>query len=169
MIDHLHRAHYVHDLHQGRELAEKWKSESGKQAWLSGFCIRLFTGLDARLKHINIEYRDNHQTCESWDVANVIKGLLLQPGVIDTWEILLATCQGWDRPKLIQSKDIIGDLQSMLENGPSLLQDAVYLAEAACNAAKVDPDTLNLSYPILLEDVRQYITTNEYVYNVPLA
>ena len=167
MVDHLKRVHYVHDLHQGRELADKWKFESGKQAWSCGFCIRPFTSLDARLKHITDEYRDNHQTHESWNVTNVIKGLLLQPGVVDAWESLLATLYGRDRPELIWSKDTIGDLQSMLEKGPSLFQDAVYLAEAACNAAKVDPDILNPSDPASLGDVRQYTATNEYVYSVP--
>lgn len=141
MVTHLNKYHRVYDVHQGQAIANEWKATSGKRAWSCCFCIKLFTNHEDRLKHISMEHFKPHQKSNHRTATNVIKGLLLQPGVAAAWDCVLAKSYPWTLPNIHWVNGTIGDLQLMLEKGPSASQSPESLAEAALAAAQVNWDT----------------------------
>ena len=136
MVDHLSKDHAKHDKIQGRRMAESWLVNSGKQAWSCGFCARFFSAFGDRLKHIDNEHFKMHHHLRDWDRSKVILGLLLQPGVKEAWENLVAPKSLNDCSGLIWENPALNELQLLLEMGPSTGQSAASLAAAAYAAAR---------------------------------
>ena len=145
MVDHLSRDHAKHDKNQARSMAETWRVNSGKQAWSCGFCARLFSAFGDRLKHIDNEHFKMHHDVRDWDRRKVISGLLLQPGVKEAWEILVASKSLNDSAGLIWEEPALSELQLLLEMGPSAGQSAASLAAAAYSAARTRPSLNQLA------------------------
>ena len=142
IVDHLAKHHQVNSREQGQVIADRWKTDSDKQAWSCGFCVELFHSLEDRLNHIAMEYRDNGRVYDEWSLTNVIKGLLLQPHVATTWDNLIRTHYGSIPIQFVWHKNgnNLDDLRTMLERGPSQLHNAAVLAQAAMAAAEIDTD-----------------------------
>ena len=145
MVDHLSRDHAKHDKTQGRRMAESWRVNSGKQAWSCGFCARLFSAFGDRLKHIDNEHFKMQHDVRDWDRSKVILGLLLQPGVKEAWENLVASKSLHDSSGLIWQDPALNGLQLLLEMGPSTDQSAAALAAAAYAAARPRPSLNQLA------------------------
>ena len=136
MVDHLSKDHARHDKAQGQSMANSWRVNSGRQAWSCGFCARSFSDFGDRLKHIDNEHFKRHHDVRDWDRSKVILGLLLQPGVKQAWESLLASKSIQDPTGFTWESPAIGNLQLLLETGPSIGQNAESLAAAAYAAAR---------------------------------
>ena len=136
MVTHLSKDHAKHDLAQGRRMADTWRVNSGKQAWSCGFCAKFFSRFQDRLAHIDNEHFKMHHHIRDWDRSKVIIGLLLQPGVKEAWENLVASKQLHDSSGLIWENPALDELQLLLEMGPSSGQSAASLAAAAYDAAR---------------------------------
>lgn len=145
MVDHLSRDHARHDKAQGRSLAESWRVNSGKQAWSCGLCTRSFSVFGDRLKHIDIEHFKKHHNVRDWDRSKVILGLLLQPGVKEAWENLVASKNLHDSTDFTWEGPALDELQHLLEMGPSTGQSAGSLAAAAYAAARPRPSLNQLT------------------------
>ena len=145
MVDHLSKDHARHDKAQGRSMAESWRVNSGKQAWSCGFCARLFSAFGDRLKHIDNEHFKRHHDVRDWDRSKVILGLLLQPGVKEAWESLMASKKIHDSTGFTWESPALDDLQLLLEMGPSTDQDAGSLVVAAYAAARLRPSLVHLA------------------------
>lgn len=65
----------------------------------------------------------------------MIKGLLLQPGIVEAWDVEMATHHGFEQPERVWQASTIGDLQARLEMGPSNEQSPQSLAKAAYEAS----------------------------------
>ena len=136
MVDHLSRDHALHDRAQGHSMAKSWLVNSGKQAWSCGFCARVFSAFEDRLKHIENGHFKVHHDARNWDGSKVIMGLLHQPGVKEAWEDLIASKHLHDSSDLIWENPALDELQLLLEMGPSTGQSAASLAAAAYDAAR---------------------------------
>lgn len=145
MVDHLSRDHARHDKAQGRSMAESWRVNSGKQAWSCGFCARSFSDFGDRLKHIDNEHFRRHHDVRDWDRSKVILGLLLQPGVKEAWEELVASEPLHKFSDLIWEDPALTELQLLLEMGPSTGQSAESLAAVAHAAARRRPSLNQLA------------------------
>ena len=145
MVDHLSRDHAKHDKTQARSMAESWRVNSGKQAWSCGFCARAFSAFADRLKHIDNEHFKMDHDVRNWDRTKVISGLLLQPGVKEAWENLVASKSPHDSWGLIWEEPGLSELQLLLEMGPSAGQSAASLAAAAYSAARTRPSLNQLA------------------------
>ena len=137
MVTHLNRRHEIHNVAQARLFADQWRCTSGKMFWSCGFCIRLFTGLAERLKHIGSEHYEQNQTYDEWDTTKLIRGLLLQPEVQRAWESILATSPKSHSGELVWEARTIEKTQHLLKMGPSSTQSAESLAMVAYKASKV--------------------------------
>ena len=139
LVRHLKKCHNVQEKAQGEAVADKWKETTKKQAWSCGFCVRLFDTFGDRLRHIA-----NHFECgqilDEWDITKVIEGLLLQPGMVNSWRKPL----DWSFSDITWNKDAVKDLQRSLELGPSDPMHAKALVEAVYSARK--PDSRLLSH-----------------------
>ncbi len=136
MTKHLSRFHGVHDHAQGCTLAKNWLRGSGRQFWSCGLCVSLFPSLQERLKHLDIEHFRRHQSVVGWSVTNVIYGLLKQPGVCEAWDAQMTAQHGWQHPEILWEASELGELQLVLEMGPSDKRSAVSLAKAAFDKCK---------------------------------
>ena len=72
-------------------LADKWRYGWNKQAFSCGFCVMLFPTLSDRSSHIDNEHWKHGRDMSEWSLTNVIRGLLLQPGIKEVWESYLAS------------------------------------------------------------------------------
>lgn len=136
MTKHLSKCHGVHDLNQGCTLAKNWLRGSGRQFWSCGLCVSLFPSLQERLKHLDVEHFRRHQSIGGWSVTNVIYGLLKQPGVCEVWDAQMTAQHGWQHPEISWEASELGDLQFVLEMGPSDKKSGVLLAKAAFDKCK---------------------------------
>lgn len=75
------------------ERAQKWRCKPNKKAFACGLCIKFFFSLTDRLNHIDHEHWSHGETMKSWSQTTLIRGLLLQPGVSEAWQYLLATSE----------------------------------------------------------------------------
>ena len=92
LAKHLMSSHGIFD-DDANERAQRWRRKSDKKAYACGFCIKFFSSLTDRLNHIDHEHWSNGENMNSWSLTTLIKGLLLQPGVSDAWQYLLATSE----------------------------------------------------------------------------
>lgn len=136
MTKHLSKCHGVHDLVRGCTLAKNWLRGSGRRFWSCGLCVSLFPSLQERLKHLDIEHFRRHQSVVGWSVTNVIYGLLKQPGVCEAWDAQMTAQHVWYHPEILWEASELGDLQLVLEMGPSDKRSAVSLAKAAFDKCK---------------------------------
>ena len=169
MVAHLMKHHSVQSVQQGQAIADRWKTDSDKQAWSCGFCVQYFSDLEDRLKHIATEYRDNHRTFKEWSFSNVIRGLLQQPGVAAAWDNLVAAHYGSSSPCFVWNKNTIGELQSLLEKGPSYPYTSEALAEAAIAAAEIAIDDPQANNGTLTEKAHPHVANNDYFGDFPLT
>lgn len=174
MVDHLSKDHAKHDKTQGRSMAEGWRVNSGKQAWSCGFCARLFSAFGDRLKHIDNEHFKMRHDVRDWDRSTVISGLLLQPGVKEAWENLVASKSLHDSSDLIWEDPALSELQLLLEMGPSAGQSAESLAAAAYSAGRPRPSLNQLaatSFDGTSDSSYGYFNTPNHLYGmaIPLS
>ena len=78
LIKHLREAHHTDD---GGRLASAWRHQVKKKYFSCGFCVSLFRSMTEQLNHIDNEHFKQLRDIRTWDFSNVIRGLLLQPGV----------------------------------------------------------------------------------------
>ena len=174
MVDHLSKDHARHDKAQGRSMAESWRVNSGRQAWSCGFCARSFSDFGDRLKHIDNEHFKRHQDVRDWDRSKVILGLLLQPGVKEAWESLMASKTIHDSTGFTWESPALDNLQLLLEMGPSSGQSAESLAAAAYAAARPRPSLIQLattSFDGASDSKSGYINTPDHLHGmaIPLS
>ena len=88
---------HIEDIHRtsnafASALADEWRnSHKRKRRFFScGFCVTIFFTLRDQLSHIDKEHWRQHQDVRAWDTTKVILGLLLQTGVSESWQELLA-------------------------------------------------------------------------------
>ena len=120
----------------GESLADNWRCDQGKQFWACGFCVMLFDSFKDRLHQVGKHY-DQGQKLEIWDANNVIRGLLLQPGVGGAWESLAYAHCLHNASELTWEPSDWKDLQHKLEIGPTDERSAESLAEAAYRASQM--------------------------------
>ena len=135
MVAHLKDAH---DIPNGGIIADKWLHKSFKKAWSCGFCIQLFPSLKDRLKHIGTEHFKKGQSINDWDFTKVIQGLLLQPGIQESWQHLLDTLDPFRLSEIKWNKFGREDIQQRLEKGLTSKETAQSLAIAAYDNAEYD-------------------------------
>ena len=174
MVDHLSRDHALHDRAQGHSMAKSWRVKSGKQAWSCGFCARVFSDFEDRLKHIENTHFKMHHYVPDWDRSNVIMGLLLQPGVKEAWENLVASKSLHDFSGFFWEDPALDELQLLLEMGPSTGQSAESLATAAYSAARPRPNLNELattSFDGASDSRSGYFNTPDHLYGmaIPLS
>ena len=91
MVRHLKDVHNASEVNASA-LADVWRdSHKNRRRFFScGFCIFLFSTVKEQNSHIETEHWSQHQHIRDWDTNRVIQGLLLQPGVSNSWQELLA-------------------------------------------------------------------------------
>ncbi len=141
MVTHLNKRHEIHKAAQARTFADQWRCTTGKKFWSCGFCIRLFVDFSERLKHICSEHYEKNQRYEGWETTNVIRGLLLQPGVQRAWDTILITGPIHNFEEIVWDRCTIEQTQYLLEMGPSPTQSAESLAMATYKAGKLKSDS----------------------------
>ncbi|KAL2042578.1 hypothetical protein N7G274_004337 [Stereocaulon virgatum] len=128
LVKHLQDAH---DISTGGPLADKWRKSIEKKYFSCGFCISIFTSMTEQLNHIDNEHFKHWQDIHHWNGDNVIRGLLLQPGVNDVWRSVFGNAYSTSQ-NIIWDPSVIKSLQLQLE----LSEDAPdALASAAVNKA----------------------------------
>lgn len=137
MVRHLSKCHYITNTDRGRTLATSWKRGIGRQAWSCGFCINLFSTLQDRLKHIDLEHLRRYQKIEEWDGTKVIQGLLLQPRVYEAFQGEMASRYRMEPPGMMWQISSVQDLQLRLEMRPSDEQNAISQANAAFDGCEI--------------------------------
>ena len=78
-----------HGISDGSTLAEEWRDTLSKKYFSCGFCIACFHSHTDQLNHIDSAHYKNHQHISEWDSNNAVLGLLLQPGVQESWQNIL--------------------------------------------------------------------------------
>ena len=141
MVTHLDRRHGIHNVAQARISADRWRCTTGKLFWSCGFCVRLFTTFAERLKHIGSEHYEQNQTYDEWDTTNLIRGLLLQPGVQRAWDAILATGPIHRFGEFVWDRRTVEETQYLLQMGPSPTQSVDSLAVAAYKAGKLKTES----------------------------
>ena len=99
LVKHLQDAH---DISTGGPLADKWRKSIKKKYFSCRFCISLFTSMTEQWNHIDNEHFKLFQGIHQWEFNNVIRGLLLQPGVNDIWRSIFGNAYN-------TSQDLIWD------------------------------------------------------------
>ena len=94
MVGHLKDAH---NISNGGIVAEKWRCQSSKKAWLCGFRVRLLPCLQERLGPVGTEHFEKGEGIKDWGTSKVIQGLLFQPRIREAWLHLLES-HGHFRP-----------------------------------------------------------------------
>ena len=122
-----------HRVPNGAELADHWKITSDKKHFSCGFCISHFNSLIEQLNHIDVVHYRLFHDVQDWDSNKVIRGLLLQNGVSESWRRILASQSGLMESRLCWDVSVIKDLQVRLEMGN---EPADALAELAFNKSK---------------------------------
>lgn len=133
-----------------KTVAEEWRYTPKKQAWSCGVCICLFSTLTERLKHIDHEHFRHQQSIREWEITKVIKSLLLQHKVRESWKNLLASC-GLVDMEFSWSRNDVKSLQHKLEMGPSADLTPQGLAQAAYDSANINWAAYELTdYPLTI-------------------
>lgn len=79
----------THGVSDGSALAEDWRDTLDKKYFSCGFCIACFHSHTDQLNHIDSAHYKKHQHISEWDANRIILGLLLQPGVQESWRNIL--------------------------------------------------------------------------------
>ncbi len=138
MVGHLKDIHDIQDTTNGGIIADKWQYKSSKKAWSCGFCIRLFSSLQDRLRHIGTEHFERGQSIKDWNYSNVIQGLLLQPGINQAWQRLLESLDPFRPSETKWNKPGSENLLRKLERGLTGKETPHALARAAYDSAEFD-------------------------------
>ena len=147
-VKHLEKCHGVQEKARCEFIARQWKSTTKKQWWSCGFCIYLAPTFKDRLKHIAPHFSESGQTIGEWDTTKVMKGLLLQPGMVGAWERQLATsAMDWERSKIVWKEQLVRNLQRDLELGPSDPTHAEALAKRVYEASQLSWNLFNDNKP----------------------
>ena len=118
------------------ELAEHWKDTIKKRHFACGFCISHFHSLIDQLNHIDGSHYRLFHHIRDWDPNKVIRGLLLQPGVSEAWQRILASHPSLMESLLRWDVSVVRNLQFRLEVGN---ESADILAESAFSESTYDP------------------------------
>ena len=146
----------THRPSNGAELADHWKDTTEKKHLSCGFCISHFNSLIEQLNHIDVVHYRLFYDVKDWDSNKVIRGLLLQVGVFESWRRILASQPGLVESRLCWDVSVIEDLQIRLQMGN---EPADALAELAFNKSKYnssqhrEPETVNATGLLLHGDV----------------
>ena len=171
MVTHLSKDHARHDVGQGRRMADTWRVNSGKQAWSCGFCTQYFSRFQDRLAHIDNEHFKKYHDVRAWDRSMVIMGLLLQPGVKEAWESLMASNNLQDSTDFTWEDPALNELQHLLEMGPSTGQSAESLAGAAYATARPRPSLKQLattSFDEASDSSSAYFNTPDHLHGMAI-
>ena len=123
----------THRVSNGAELADHWKDTTEKKHFSCGFCISHFNSLIEQLNHVDVVHYRLFHDVQDWDSNKVIRGLLLQIGVFESWRRLLASHPDVMESGLCWDVSVVKDLQMRLEMGN---EPAEALAELAFNKSK---------------------------------
>ena len=94
--------------------ADTWRKEVKRKYFSCGFCVSLFYNVADQLSHIDTEHFQCRQDISGWNISNVIKGLIQQPGVSHVWQNSLG--MGYPRSLDFTWNDSVAkDLQLRLE------------------------------------------------------
>ena len=118
----------THQVPNCAELADRWKDTIDKKHFSCGFCVAHFHTLIQQLNHIDAAHFKLFQNFQDWDFNNVIRGLLLQPGVAESWRCILASNPDLTESLLRWDLSVSKKLQFRLEMGN---EPAEILAEVA--------------------------------------
>ena len=123
----------THGVHDGTNLADSWRVILKNKYYSCGLCVTLFLSNADRLNHIDTSHFRHHQTIHEWNPNLVIRGLLLQPAVLQCWKER-STCDLMST-NLIWEPHVIAKLQSRLEVADDppeqLAEDALYQSSIA--------------------------------------
>ena len=127
------RPHFIshlntHEVSNVLELANHWRDTNNKKHFSCGFCISHFNTLIEQLNHIDNDHYRHFQDIRHWDSNKVIRGLLLQPGVSESWRRILASHPGLTESFLRWELSVVKDLQFKLELGNESADDLARLA-----------------------------------------
>lgn len=137
MVVHLKDAHGIPN---GGAIADKWRCGSSKKAWSCGFCIRLFSSIQDRLRHIGADHFGKGQSIRDWDFTKIIQGLLLQPGIQESWQQLLGSLDPFRLLEIKWNKFGSEELLYRLEMGPTGKETPQSLAQAAYDSTSTEYD-----------------------------
>ena len=125
----------THQVTNCAELADRWKDTIDKKHFSCGFCVAHFHTLIQQLNHIDVAHYRLFQNVRDWDFNNVIRGLLLQPGVAQSWQCILGSKPDLKESFLHWDSSMSKKLQFRLEIGT---EPAETLAEVALNESTYD-------------------------------
>ena len=125
----------THQVSNCAELADRWKDTINKKHFSCGFCVAHFQTLIQQLNHIDVAHYRLFHNVRDWDTNNVIRGLLLQPGVAQSWRRILASNPDLAESLLRWELTVSKKLQFRLEMGN---EPADTLAEVAFNESTYD-------------------------------
>ena len=146
MKDHLAQ-HGILDAASASQLADKWQCKRNKRAFSCGFCVAHFSTITEQLNHIDNDHFKHGHDKSLWNTNVVIRGLLQQPKVKETWSRLLKSNSallesdfGWNTPAA-------ESLQTQLEMG---IESGGDLALSAFQSATVRPGVSTaITLPVL--------------------
>ena len=125
----------THNISNAIDLAEHWKDTIKKRHFACGFCVFHFHSLIEQLNHIDVAHYRLFHHIRDWDPNKVIRGLLLQSGVSESWQRILASHHGLMESLLRWDVSVVRKLQFRLEVGN---ESADILAESAFNESTYD-------------------------------
>ena len=126
------KTHHISDC---AELVNYWRDTINKRNFSCGFCVSHFHSLIEQLNHIDVAHYRLFQHVRDWDSNNVIRGLLLRPGVDESWRRILASRPGLKDSLFRWDSSVIKRLQSRLEMSD---EPADTLAEIAFEESTYD-------------------------------
>ncbi|KAL2042576.1 hypothetical protein N7G274_004335 [Stereocaulon virgatum] len=136
MVQHRNPRHSIDDKPHSEAIATSWKSTLDKSAWSCGFCVKIFTAFNDRLKHLQFHFEQG-KTLADWNATTVVQGLLQQPALDEAWKAKMLSTQSSGFRDIEWKDDAMQSLQPMLERGPCLEMNAEALADAAYEASEV--------------------------------
>lgn len=116
-------------------LADEWRDTLEKKHFSCGFCVACFHSHTDQLKHIHDTHYKNHQHIDEWDSNKTIQGLLLQPGVQESWRRIMVAHPQYSDSGFRWSAAAIKNLQFRLEKSEETAND---LALAAFSMSTYD-------------------------------
>ena len=126
----------VHGIFNGTGLADSWRIHLKKRYYSCGFCVALFLSNGDRLNHIDVCHFRRFQLIDQWNPNVVIRGLLLQPAVLECWKE--KTIYDIRSANLTWDPHVIASLQPRLEMSEepaeNLAADALYQSRLASGA-----------------------------------
>ena len=131
LINHLK----THGISDGSAFAEDWRDTLDKKYFSCGFCVACFHSLADQLNHIDNFHYKKYQHISAWESNKVILGLLLQPGVRESWRNILAVHPQLNELRFRWSPAVFKNLQLRLQKSE---ETGETLALAAFNESNYD-------------------------------